>query len=351
MKVEDWKKNTINGQIACKMKEIVDSRGEKVYMVDDFHHSIKYQGRKFNVGLIVTGVPVGDIPDDDDYTYVVYLGDFAVCKEFRDATIKLQEERGFSIELSDDICFTDCVLALGEEYKGLGDAISKVNSALLKYSDGSHWSLCDFIYGLCGLSLPDYYDVVIKYERLYLHVHNPIIKWEIIDKKPSFIETMETIKRYFEANNVDEILSRPANRQPDAPRRDYHDGVVCIGGAQFKYGFVNEEGELVIPFTWKVACGFSEGLARVMDRYGMWGFIDKTGAVVIPCTWKYADNFSEGLAKVEDANNKYGFIDKTGAVVIPCTWEHAYDFSEGLAKVGDANGKWYKIDKMGMVVE
>ena len=211
MEVKDWLKNNINGQIACKMLEIVAPRGEHIYMCDDFDHSIKYQGREFNVGLIVTGVEVGDIPDDDDYTYVVYLGDFAVCKEFRDATIKLQKERGFSIELSDDICFTDCVLALGEEYKDLGNAISKINSALRKYKHIKHSGLDDFIHGLCKLSLPYSYNVEIKYERLYLNVHNPIAKWDLINKKPSYIEVMETIKKYFEVSDVDEILKLPRN--------------------------------------------------------------------------------------------------------------------------------------------
>ena len=253
-------------------------RGEHIYMCDDFHHSIKYQDREFNVGLIVTGVKVGDIPDDDDYTYVVYLGDFAVCKEFRDATIKLQKERGFSIELSDDICFTDCVLALGEEYKDLGNAITKINSALCKYKDITHSSLDDFIHGLCKLSLPYSYNVEIKYERLYLNVHNPIAKWDLINKKPSFIETMETIKKYFEVNNVDEILSRPA--QPDVPRlnykSDYHEGMAYVRTVQWKYGFVNEAGKLVIPCTWEGAGHFHEGLAKVKDDNYKWGFIDMT---------------------------------------------------------------------------
>ena len=228
MEIEDWMKKNINGQIACKMLEIVDSRGESVYMCDDFYHSIEYQGRKFNVGLIVTGVPVGDIPDDDDYTHVVYLGDFAVCKEFRDTTIKLQKERGFSMHLSDDISLSDCVLALGDGYKSLGNAISKIDNALIKYykKDISHSKLGVFIRDLCGLSLPDYYDVVIKYERLYLHVNNPIIKWEIIDKKPSFIETMETIKRYFEANNVDEILNNTYNVIIDSKKQVYQKEMV-----------------------------------------------------------------------------------------------------------------------------
>ena len=200
MNVEDWKKNTINGQIASKMVEIVKPRGEKVYMSNDFAHSIEYQGREFDVGLIVTGVEVGDIPDDDDYTYTVYLGDFAVCEEFRDATISVMEERGKAMVLSDYISLEDCVLALGEDYKDLGNAISEIKSEFRKYhgKELSQSKLYNKIIGLCALELDFYhcYKVEIKYNRYYLYVNNPITKWDIVYKKPSFIEVMEKIKNY-----------------------------------------------------------------------------------------------------------------------------------------------------------
>ena len=97
-------------------------------------------------------------------------------------------------------------------------------------------------------------------------------------------------------------------------------------------------------------CIFSAGLAEIVDENWKHGFIDKTGKVVIPCQWEYIGDFSEGLARVEDENKKFGYIDKAGQIVIPCQWNGAGDFSEGLASVKDENGKRGFIDKTGNVV-
>ena len=51
-----------------------------------------------------------------------------------------------------------------------------------------------------------------------------------------------------------------------------------------KYGFVNEEGKLVIPVIYDFARAFSEGFAAV-KRNREWGFVDKTGKEVIPCVY------------------------------------------------------------------
>lgn len=117
-----------------------------------------------------------------------------------------------------------------------------------------------------------------------------------------------------------------------------------------KYGFRDKTYKVVIPYTWKFAWDFREGLAAVKDSNGKWGFIDKTGKVVIPCTWNDVYIFSEGLAPVKDSNGKWSYIDKTGKAVIPCTWIGAKSFSEGLAAVKDFNGKWGYIDKTGKVI-
>jgi hypothetical protein len=88
-----------------------------------------------------------------------------------------------------------------------------------------------------------------------------------------------------------------------------------------------------------VAWSFKEGLALVRDDNFKFGFIDKTGKLVIPCKWNTAFDFSEGLAKVED-HGKFGFIDKTGRLVLPCKWELAGSFHEGLVDVRDDNLKF-----------
>ena len=111
-----------------------------------------------------------------------------------------------------------------------------------------------------------------------------------------------------------------------------------------KYGFADENGNIVIPLKYDNAEDFSEGLAKVRlnDKYG---FIDKSGNEVIPLKYDYACEFSEGLAKVY-LNYKYGFIDKGGNEVIPFKYDVAEDFSEGLALVV-LNDEYGFIDKNG----
>ena len=49
-----------------------------------------------------------------------------------------------------------------------------------------------------------------------------------------------------------------------------------------------------------------------------WGFIDKNGENVIPCKWLDVENFDEGYALVVDEKKKVGYIDMEGNLVIPC---------------------------------
>jgi len=128
------------------------------------------------------------------------------------------------------------------------------------------------------------------------------------------------------------------------------EGLSAVRDENHKWGFIDEIGNVVIPFKWESVDRFSEDLAAVKGEQGKWGFINKTGEIVIPFKWKMAHVFREGLAKVVDANNRCGFIDKTGKLVLPCQWKNALWFSEGLAGVKDDNEKWGFIDKAGHVV-
>lgn len=79
---------------------------------------------------------------------------------------------------------------------------------------------------------------------------------------------------------------------------------------------------------WKFqeASFFHEGLAPVWDEEtDRWGFVNESGEMVIPYRFDYADHFSEGLAWVgledENGDNKYGFIDKSGELVIDAQYD------------------------------
>ena len=93
--------------------------------------------------------------------------------------------------------------------------------------------------------------------------------------------------------------------------------------------------------------GFSEGLAKV-ELDGKWGYIDKDGNEVLPLKYDGIGYFNEGLVRVV-LNRKYGYIDKTGRVVIPCKYDWTGDFFKGVTRV-QLNGKIGYIDKTGKEV-
>ena len=92
---------------------------------------------------------------------------------------------------------------------------------------------------------------------------------------------------------------------------------------------------------------YSEGLA-VTKVDGKVGYADKTGKVVIEPKFDAGGNFSEGLASVK-VDDKWGYIDKKGQYVINPQFEWAGSFSEGLAEMS-VDRKSGFIDKTGKVV-
>jgi len=91
---------------------------------------------------------------------------------------------------------------------------------------------------------------------------------------------------------------------------------------------------------------------HIIQNDGKCGFADEQGNVVIPCTWKEAGDFREGLAPVCNDEEKWGYIDLEGNVVIPCEWCNANLFGSGFAEVFSFtdNDFSYYIDTKGDVI-
>lgn len=161
-----------------------------------------------------------------------------------------------------------------------------------------------------------------------------------------------------------------------------------------KWGYVNSEGVVIIPFIYDYAHEFHNGYAQILvgkeagyiDKSGniivqwpfghqnnnknthrfsnvfhpkngfaavilndKWGYIESaTGKLAIPCIYEWGGYFNEGLAAVYQ-NDKWGYIDKLQNVIIPFKYEDASEFVNGLAPVR-FNGKWGYIDKQNNVV-
>ena len=75
---------------------------------------------------------------------------------------------------------------------------------------------------------------------------------------------------------------------------------VCRGD---KWGFVNQDGELVTEYQYEEAESFQNGYAAVCIG-GLWGYIDADGQQIIDCRFTEASHFSKsGTAAVKIEND------------------------------------------------
>lgn len=170
----------------------------------------------------------------------------------------------------------------------------------------------------------------------------------------------------------------------------FQDGTCGVKNEKHMLGFIDRQGNVIIPFEFQDGTEFSEGSAGVL-KDNMCGYIDPKGKLIIPLkydtvnnfkdgwgnvkrngAWTYVnargeelpqwfggtESFSEGLAAAAPvpaeeggtiAALQYGYIDTAGKMVIAPRYEDAEPFSEGLAAVQE-KGKWGYIDKTGQMV-
>lgn len=156
----------------------------------------------------------------------------------------------------------------------------------------------------------------------------------------------------------------------------------------YKWGYIDERGRIVVELQYAALRDFSEGLAaaaipnmnkeekrsyRDLSRHKLrWGYVDRNGQIVIPMNFLYAGDFSENLAHVDVGTNsqsmcertsKFGYIDKTGAFIIEAAFASAEPFHNGEARVSKGRicyvgrclccaprffGSYGRIDKKGI---
>lgn len=97
--------------------------------------------------------------------------------------------------------------------------------------------------------------------------------------------------------------------------------LVCRGeGQERRYGYLNEQGEVVIEPTYIMANVFADGILRTSLSPGTYCYVDKQGNVLISevegKTIAVADIFRDGYAVVSLSDNQYYVIDQTGKVVL-----------------------------------
>jgi len=116
-----------------------------------------------------------------------------------------------------------------------------------------------------------------------------------------------------------------------------------------KFGIINLNGKELTPAIYDFIDD-SDNLMPVKkdDKYG---FIDNNGKLVIPFNYEDAQLFYEGLAFVKK-NGKYGYINQNGEVVIDFIYENYWysNFNSGKAQV-KKDGVIITINKKGDCIE
>ncbi len=111
-----------------------------------------------------------------------------------------------------------------------------------------------------------------------------------------------------------------------------------------KWGYMDEQGHLLIPAKYEMAYSFSEGLADVgledIYRLCKHGFIDTRGTIVIPCIYSCVIDFKHGQSLVE-LGDRWGILDKTGKYVIYPQYRNLSGFSEGLVMAASQTLRGY----------
>lgn len=110
----------------------------------------------------------------------------------------------------------------------------------------------------------------------------------------------------------------------------------------YKYGYMNEQGEVIITAKYDYACNYIEGMAVVQSN-GKYGYLNSAGEVVIPMEYNYAADFKNGLAIVEDGNEEK-VIDKEGNEIISGDIGSFYINNGIIEKAGIFSTKYYDIN-------
>ena len=180
----------------------------------------------------------------------------------------------------------------------------------------------------------------------YIDVTGDLVIPATFDRAGSFGEGRAFVKEGSEKYFIDTLGSKVARLPDEADWVQPLSEGMALFRIPWRWGYVNREGDVVIPPVYEFAEAFSEGHAAVMVD-GKWGYVDRTGTMAIPPRFREAGSFNEGLAAVRKGR-RWGYIDAEGTIAIPCRFEYAFGFSQQRAavmvrgRIGyiDSRGDW-----------
>lgn len=129
----------------------------------------------------------------------------------------------------------------------------------------------------------------------------------------------------------------------------FSEGLAAISNTDFKVGYMDSTGKIVIELLYDEPDVFREGYAKITEK-GKFGYINKYGVLVTVIEFHQARSFSCGVAFVGRFKDQYvtiwGLLNKEGRLVTDFRFQDAKDFSENYAAV-KFEGGWGFIDTTG----
>ncbi|PZU91605.1 MAG: hypothetical protein DI529_00100 [Chryseobacterium sp.] len=172
------------------------------------------------------------------------------------------------------------------------------------------------------ISKKDIYTIEKDKETGWFRVHNKQNKYGFIDRDSSIVIPFE----YDFLNPFD-------------------DNKLSYGKKNGKELYINNRGEIVVQPVYEKLGLYSENLL-VAKKDGKTGYLDSKGNVVIPFNYDNFNSFYNGLAIIFE-DKKAGFIDGKGRIVIPIIYDDARNEQIDNIVILKKNKKWAFFNNQG----
>lgn len=334
-----------DGRAICEnsinVYELIDRNGElvipfKYYVGDLFDH-------KFSEGLMRVSIRGKWGYIDVDGKEVIPLR-YKAAGNFYNGLAKVQDEYGWSFIDKNGVKVVRDIrnLDLDNEPADFSEGLARVKTC-------GRWGYADMTGNIFG----KYYECAENFTEGLAWIKHP----NFDDQFRYHIESLEGRygsfkpegpKCYFIDKKGAKVLG------PYQGIRSFSEGLAAVM-KNYKWGFIDKNGTVVIPFKYDRVGDFHEGLAAVDIEQnpnrpgGKWGYIDRNGNNITSHKYDRAYDFSDGIAKVMLPNLTYGFVDENGTEVIPCKYIYAGEFSEGVVTLSNRHN-WCIVDKNGSEV-
>lgn len=122
---------------------------------------------------------------------------------------------------------------------------------------------------------------------------------------------------------------------------DYNEGRAIIGvssnNGDYKYGYIDLNGNEVIAPIYSEATSFNEGRALVKIKDKEYSLINVNGNVINTYNYKYVSQYGNGLMVFGDSfEGPLGYLNSDGDVVIKPKYKTAEGFKDGVAIVSES---------------